>query len=93
MVKFLRRLSTKLGDTINAWDRFQRKDICYFLYDDELSTTDLLLKSSVNEVDNVFLDLRDIFKKLRQLEEGLCRDSPQGVSDIFVSPVLTTGDF
>jgi hypothetical protein len=83
MVTLLRKLTNKLGDTIDAWDRFQRKDIGYFLFDDELPTTAFLLKCSINAVDNVFLDLRDILRKLRQLEKGLCQDSPQGVSHLF----------
>jgi hypothetical protein len=80
MVALLRRLISRLGDTVDAWDRFQRKDIGYFLFDDDAPTKASLLKGSVNVVDNIFLDLKDIFRKLRQLEEELCQDSPQGVS-------------
>jgi hypothetical protein len=92
MVTLLRKLISKLGDTIDAWDRFQRKDIGYFLFDDELSTTASLLKCSVSEVDNVFLDLKDILRKLRQLEKGLCQDNPQGVSDFISSLGVNTSD-
>jgi hypothetical protein len=92
MVTLLRKLISKLGGTIDAWDRFQRKDIGYFLFDDELSTTASLLKCSVNEVDNVFLDLKDILRKLRQLETGLCQDNPQGVSDVISSLGVKTTD-
>jgi hypothetical protein len=80
MVALLRKLISRLGDTVDAWDRFQRKDIGYFLFDDDAPTKASLLKGSVNDVDNVFLDLKDIFRKLRQLEDELCQDSPQGVS-------------
>ena len=90
MVTLLRKLISKLGDTIDAWDRFQRKDIGYFLFDDGLPTTASLLKCSVNEVDNVFLDLKDILRKLRQLEKGLCQDNPQGVSDFISSLGIKT---
>ncbi|KAE9375793.1 hypothetical protein N431DRAFT_454401 [Stipitochalara longipes BDJ] len=79
MVRLLRKLINKLGDTLDAWDRFHKKDIGYFLFDDDLSTTESILKNSVDKVDNVFLDLKDILKKLRKLEKGLCQDSPQGL--------------
>jgi hypothetical protein len=82
MVTLLRKLISKLGDTVEAWDRFQKKDIGYFMFDDGLPTTSSLLRFSVNEVDNVFLDLKDILRKLRKLEKGLCQDSPQGVSSL-----------
>ena len=90
MVTLLRKLISKLGDTIDAWDRFQRKDIGYFLFDDGLPTNASLLKCSVNEVDNVFLDLKDILRKFRQLEKGLCQDNPQGVSDFISSLGIKT---
>ena len=90
MVTLLRKLIRSLGDTVEAWDRFQRKDIAYFLFDDDLPTTSSLLKSSINEVDNVFLDLKDILRKLVKLEKGLCQDSPQGVSTLsFVFATLS----
>jgi hypothetical protein len=90
MVTLLRTLIGKLEDTVEAWDRFQKKDVAYFRFDDELLTTSLLLKSSINEVDNVFLDLKDILRKLRKLEKGLCQDSPQGVSTLsFVFATLS----
>jgi hypothetical protein len=82
MVTLLRKLISRLGDTVDAWKRFQRKDIGYFLFDDGLPTSSSLLTCSVNAVDNVFLDLKDILSKFRQLEEKLCQDSPQGVSDL-----------
>jgi hypothetical protein len=82
-VTLLRKLISGLGDTVDAWNRFQRRDIGYFIFDDELPTNSSSLKCSVNAVDNVFLDLKDILRKLRQMERGLCQDSPQGVSNIF----------
>jgi hypothetical protein len=84
MVKLLRRLISRLGDTLDAWDKFKRKDIGYFLIDNGVPTESRVLTSSVNEVDNVFLELNSIVKKLRQLEKGLVQDSPQGVSDLSV---------
>lgn len=92
MVTSLRKLIAKLGDTVDAWDKFQKKDIGYFLVDDELPTTASLLKCSVNEVDNVFLDLKDILRKLRLLEKGVCQDSPQGVSQLISSPGFKASD-
>ena len=81
MVKLLRRLVKKLGDTLDAWERFYEKDIGFFLLDNELPTADFLLRNSVHKVDKNFRNLRDILKNLRQLETALLQDSPQGVSD------------
>jgi hypothetical protein len=80
MVALLRNLVNRLGNTVDAWDRFQRKYMGYFLFDDENPTASSILEQSVNAVDTVFLDLKDILKKLRTLEAELLRDSPQGVS-------------
>jgi hypothetical protein len=80
MVKLLRDLISRLRDTVEAWDRFQRKDIEYFLFDDDSPTTELFLKNLVTVVDTIFSDLRDILRKIQQLEDELCQDSPQGVS-------------
>lgn len=82
MVRLLRRLLSGLGNTVDAWDRFVKKDLEFFSFDDGVLTTSPLLISSLNAVDAVFTDLKDIHKKLRQLEEELCRDSPQGVSHL-----------
>ncbi len=79
MVKLLRRLSTRLCDPIDVWEAFRRKDIGYFLFDDDKPTSSTLLKSIVNEVDKVFWDLNDIKRKLIQLEAQLCQNA-QGVS-------------
>jgi hypothetical protein len=84
MVPLLRLLINGLGDTVNAWDRFEHKDIGYFLFDDGLPTNSKFLKCSVNAVDDVFLDLKDVLKKLQQMECGLRQDSPQVVSNIFL---------
>ena len=80
MVKLLRCLLSHLEDTVDAWDRFQKADIGYFLFDDDCPTTSSLLKASVLAVDTIFLDLKAILKKLRSLEDKLCQDNPQGVS-------------
>jgi len=80
----LRKLIPRLEDIVEAWNRFQRQDILYFLFDDELPTNSILLKDSVDAVDNAFLDLKDILRKLRKLELGLCEDISHGVSDIFL---------
>jgi hypothetical protein len=88
MVTLLRRLRSTLSDTVDAWDKFQRKEIGYFLFDDASPTTSSDLESSVSAVDDVFLDLKGIFKKLRELEDELCQDNPQGVS--FLTILLCT---
>ena len=84
MVKVLRRLKSRLSDTVDAWDKFQRKQIGYFLLDDSFPTSSSPLKSSVSAVDDVFLDLKGFLKKLQQLENELCQDNPQGVSSLSV---------
>ena len=77
MVKLLRKLINKLGDTVEAWERFVRKDIGYFLFDDDgVPSTSSFLKFSVNAVDNIFLELKDILRKFKHLEEELCKDNP-----------------
>ncbi|PMD62171.1 uncharacterized protein K444DRAFT_363261 [Hyaloscypha bicolor E] len=76
MVKLLRKLMSKLGDTAEAWERFRRKDIGYFIPDDDgVPSTSSFLKCSVNVVDNIFLDLKDILRKFRHLEQELCKDN------------------
>ena len=80
MVMLLRQLINRLSDTVGAWVKFQRKEIGYFLYDGESSTAASCLKSSLDAVDNAFWDLKDLLRKLRDLERELCQDNPQGVS-------------
>jgi hypothetical protein len=80
MQRLLRRLQSCLGDTVGAWDKFTKKDIGYFLFDDECPATSSRLKCSVNAVDNVFLDLKDILRKLRHLEDEVKQENPQRVS-------------
>lgn len=81
MVTLLRSLTSRLGDTVDAWDRFQRKDIGYFLFDEDSPTASSYLKALVNDVDTIFSDLKDILRKLQHLEGEICQDSPQGVSN------------
>jgi hypothetical protein len=77
MVKLLRKLITKLEGTVEAWERFVRKDIGYFLFDnDGVPSAPSFLECSVNAVDNIFLDLKDILRKFKHLEEELCKDNP-----------------
>jgi len=83
MVTLSRRLRSRLCVAIDAWDRFQQKDVCYFRSNrdsepigDSLSPLD----SSIDVIDDYFLDLKGILKKLRSLEDELCQDNPQGVS-------------
>ena len=83
MVKLLRQLIRRLSDTVGGWDKFQRKEIGYFLYDEKPSTALPSLKPSVDAVDTAFLELKEILRKLQALEKELCEDNPQGVSLLF----------
>lgn len=62
LVRLAKMLLNALQDTIDAWDRFQWKEIDYFLADDGVPTP--LLKGSVNVVNTVFCDLKDIHRRL-----------------------------
>jgi hypothetical protein len=79
MVMLLRKLTSRLANTVDAWDIFQRKEISYFLFDGESQTTSTLLVSTVNAVDGCFLDLKGILRQLQTLQDELCQESPQGV--------------
>jgi len=89
-VGLLRNLITKLTTTVDAWDRFQRKDIGYFLFDDDSPTSFAFLKGLVNDVDTGFSDLSDILKSLEKLESELRQDSPQGVSSLHINIPLSS---
>jgi hypothetical protein len=80
MVMLLRSLICRLGDTVDAWEGFQRKDIGYFQFDDDSPTSALFLKDLVNSVETIFSHLRYILRRFHQLENELRQDSPQGVS-------------
>ena len=80
MVKLLRQLISCLSEAVGAWEKFQRKDIEYFLYDGNSLKAASYLKPSLNAVDKVFWDLKGLLRKLRELERELCQDNPQGVS-------------
>ena len=82
MVRLLRQLISSLADIVGAWDKFQRKDLGYFIYDGETSSASSSLKFSVNAVDKAFWDLKDDLRKLHDLERELCKDNPQGVSHL-----------
>jgi hypothetical protein len=84
MVKLLRQLINCLSDTVGAWEKFQRKEIWYFIDDVDSPATSPTLKPSVNAVDDAFLDLKELLEKLRHLEKELCQDNPQGVSHISI---------
>jgi hypothetical protein len=84
IITLLVRLTSRLSDTVRAWDRFKEKDMYYFLFDEDNGslTSSSSLKSSVNSVDDCFLDLKDILKKLCHLEMELLKYNPQGVSHL-----------
>jgi hypothetical protein len=82
MVSFLRQLKGRLSETIDAWDRFKRKDLGYFIIQDDSQTSLSALKSSIDVVDDSFLDLKCILKRIKQHEDELCQDNPQGVSQL-----------
>jgi len=77
MLKLLMQLITGLSNTVEVWDRFKQKDMYYFLFDDDYGslTSSSPLKSSVNSVDDCFLDLKDILKKLCRLEGELHKNN------------------
>jgi len=79
MVTLLRRLRGRLGDIVDAWDKFQQGEIGYFLFDEESPTVSIQLKECVIAIDAVFLEFKDILKKLERHAHWLCQDSPQGV--------------
>ncbi|PMD45421.1 hypothetical protein L207DRAFT_508317 [Hyaloscypha variabilis F] len=79
MVMLLRSLICRLGDTVDAWEGFQRKDIGYFQFDDDSPTSALFLKDLVNSVETIFSHLRYILRRFHQLENELRQDSPQGL--------------
>ncbi|KAE9363248.1 hypothetical protein N431DRAFT_357282 [Stipitochalara longipes BDJ] len=80
MVKLLRRLRSRLEDTVNAWDRFQKAEVGYFLFDDDSPTASTSLRDMTSSVDTIFWDLKEILKKLESLQAELCQDSPQGLN-------------
>jgi hypothetical protein len=85
MVKLLRQLIRGLSDTVGAWEKFQRKEIGYFLHDGKHSTAPPSLKLSVSAVDKAFSELKELHRKLEELKKELCEDNPQGVSRLLHS--------
>jgi hypothetical protein len=79
MVALLRRLRNRLSDTVAAWDEFRGGEIGYF-NDGEYTPVSSPLKNSMGNVNKAFSDLKEILRKLRDLERELCEDSPQGAS-------------
>ena len=79
MVELLRRLTNRLSDFVAGWDEFRRGEIGYF-NDGESTAVLSPLKDSMGAVNKAFSDLKEILRKLRDLERELCEDSPQGVS-------------
>jgi hypothetical protein len=77
MVGLIRRLKNRLSDTVAAWDEFQRGEIGYF--NDGESTAVLPLMNSIRAVNKAFSELKEILRKLQELERELCDDCPQGV--------------
>jgi hypothetical protein len=71
MLMLVKPLTNRLGDTVEAWDRFQQNEIGYFLLDDKYLATSTQLRTCVAAVVTVFLDLKDILKKLRRLKNEL----------------------
>ena len=83
MVKLLKQLIGDLSDTTGGWGKFQQKDIRYFLPRSKPPTAISSLDSSVDMVDNAFLELKHLLQKLQSLEKELREYNPQGVSLLF----------
>ena len=86
----LRNLIPRLRTTVDAWETFRRKDIGYFLFDDDAPTSSTFLKDLVKVVDTGFSGLGDILKSLEGWETELRQDSPQGVSSWHISTPLSS---
>jgi hypothetical protein len=84
MVILVRRLITRLSDTVAAWDKFQRSGMGYFRYDGEPHgkhrASSLPIRASYDAIDTSFLELKGFLEKLERLKKELCEDNPQGVS-------------
>ena len=76
MIQLLQLLINSLSGTVATWDEFQRGEIGYF---DDAEPESPLTKSMFI-VKKAFSDLKEILRKLRDLEMQLCADCPQGVS-------------
>lgn len=75
LIQLLKLLINSLSDTVATWDEFQRGEIGYF--DDGEAKSPLT--KSMFIVKKKFSDLKEILRKLRDLELQLCADSPQGL--------------
>jgi len=82
MVNLLRDWISGLSDTVGAWDEFRRNEIGYFQDNNEPPTSSSSLKSSIAAVSKAISTLNALLPKLKDLEKKLCRDNPQGVSQL-----------
>ena len=82
MLALLRQLIRSLSDLVSNWERFQNTDIAYFFDEDteNSSANTMCYQASLEATEKCFLDLKDLLRKLKSLEEELSSDNPQGVS-------------
>ena len=79
MVILLRQLVKCLSATIRTWEKFQRREIGYFLYE-ESGAASSSLRPSLFAIDKAFSELNELRGLLQDLKKELCEDNPQGVS-------------
>ena len=75
MMKLLIQLTSRLSETVEAWEEFRGNEIGYFS-DNESFT----LKPSVAAVSKTFAQLSVLLIRLERLKIELCNNNPQGVS-------------
>jgi hypothetical protein len=80
MVEYLRQLTSRLSETVGAWDEFQGSETGYFL--DRSPTASSRLRLSVAAVVRSFAELRALQQQLERLRKDLCEGNPQGVSHL-----------
>ena len=83
MVLLVRRLISRLSDTVAAWDKFQRSGMEYFHYDGEphgkRKASPSPVRASYDAIVTAFMELKGLLGTLERLKKELCEDNPQGV--------------
>jgi hypothetical protein len=79
MVDLLRLLIRVLSDTVAVWGTFEQTEMGYFLHGGEPGSLSAL-KPSLLAINKTFWELKDLRRKLMDLEKELYQDNPRGVS-------------